>query len=109
MRAIGGGRTSGGLCEWVYGMLVCGGPQDRMCTYLGCLQRVPGEAPAVHEEGVFVALPQFRFGNVLTLHHHRIPRLKDSLDQPLFPIVVDLTIQLRQTRLGLLDSRGGAP
>jgi hypothetical protein len=77
-----------------------------MCSYLGCLRRVAGKAPAVHEEGVFVALPRFGFGNVLTLHHNRIPRLEDSLDQPLFPIVVDLTIQLCQTRLWLLDSRG---
>ena len=77
-----------------------------MGRYLGGLRRVPSIAFAVHEEGVFVALPRFGFGNVLVLHHHRIPRLEDGLDQPLFPIIVDLTIQLRQTRLWWVDAWG---
>jgi hypothetical protein len=59
-----------------------------MCSYLGGLRRVPRKAFVVQEEGVFVALPRFGFGNVLVLHHHRIPRLEDGLDRPLFPIVV---------------------
>jgi hypothetical protein len=75
------------------------------CTSRG--GRVPSKAFAVHAEGVFIALPRFGFGNVLVLHHHRIPRLEDGLNQLLFPIVVKLVIQLSQTCLGLLDAGGG--